>query len=315
MKARFYGLFALRGAFILFFLLSSLYCLLAYIPFTYQQVHKGRLIPALNQFGQWQHLLYWLALALIVPVVRYEGREARRRGLLYLLAMTAAGLVILVLKPLDTPQGGLSSYLWSLAALAPIAVLAAIDLQKCYSSVAWGARNADEQRALFGAAFCTAMYLVLLYGCIANWRDGSERTSTQMFALGKSAMSHLMVFMGFFVILNLCTVVASWFTKQTKALFVLCHLLGAAVLWLVFRLLVFPTVGFTGPLALIYSLSFSFALSMAVAGISLQRIRLAPREIPSGLALALWLDRVGLPDNPRRRLRMGALAILIVSLV
>src|SRR5579864_4933302 len=109
MKARFYGFFALRGAFILFFLLSSLYCLLAYIPFTYQQVHKGRLIPALNQFGQWHHLLYWLALALIVPVVGYDSREARRRGFLFLLAMAAAGLLILVLKPLANMEGGLPS--------------------------------------------------------------------------------------------------------------------------------------------------------------------------------------------------------------
>ena len=41
MKSRFYGFFVLRAAFILFFLLTSLYCFLAYIPFTYEQVHKA----------------------------------------------------------------------------------------------------------------------------------------------------------------------------------------------------------------------------------------------------------------------------------
>ena len=36
--------------FAVFFILSSLYCVLAYVPFTAQQVVKGDLIPALNVF-------------------------------------------------------------------------------------------------------------------------------------------------------------------------------------------------------------------------------------------------------------------------
>ena len=35
-----------------FILLSSLFALLAYIPFTYQQVHKGGLLPWLIVFGK-----------------------------------------------------------------------------------------------------------------------------------------------------------------------------------------------------------------------------------------------------------------------
>src|SRR5262249_25076639 len=295
------------SAFILFFLLTSLYCLLSYIPFTYEAFIKTRLIPTLYQFAKWHHVLYWLALALIVPVVRYEGSAGRRHGFLYLLALAAGGLLALGLKPLASTDGRLPSYVWSIAALAPVAGLAAVDFQKCYSSVTWGARNTDEQRAIFGAAFCSAMYLVLLYGFIANWRGGSERASTQLFALGKSAVSHLLVFMGLFVILNLCAVIASWFRWQTKALYFLCHLLGAAALWLVFRSLVFPSIGFAGPLALLYSLCFSLTLSAAVAGISLQRYRLTPREVSSGFALAMWLDRLGQPDSERRRLRMAAI--------
>ena len=44
---RVYPIFA-RALFALFFMYSSLFCLLAYVPFTFQQVIKGGLIPQLN---------------------------------------------------------------------------------------------------------------------------------------------------------------------------------------------------------------------------------------------------------------------------
>src|SRR5438045_3959377 len=147
MKARFYGFFVLRVAFIAFFLLTSLYCLLSYIPFTHEAVIKGRLIPVLYQFAEWNHLLYWLAIGIIVPVILYEGPAGHRRSFVYLLVLAAAGVVALVVKPLASTEGRLPSYLWSIAALAPIAGLARVDWQKCCPSAVWGARNADEQRS------------------------------------------------------------------------------------------------------------------------------------------------------------------------
>ena len=207
-----------------------------------------------------------------------------------------------------------SSYLWSIAALAPIAGLAVVDLGKCYPQVKWRIQSADEQRSLFGTAFCSAIYLVLFYGLLANWKGEGGATATQMFALGKSAMAHLLAFMSFFVLLNFCFVIASWFRVQTRAMFLLCHFLGGAMLWLAFRKLVFSALGFTGALSVIYPLCFAGALSAAVAGMSLQRYCLDPFEVPSGLALAFWVDRVAKPDGTRRRFRLGALAIVAVSI-
>jgi len=65
---------ALRFGVTVTFLMTSLWGLLAYVPFTYQQVHKGKLMPALNAFGQAQPVIYW---GLLVAVWRSSSAWSR----------------------------------------------------------------------------------------------------------------------------------------------------------------------------------------------------------------------------------------------
>ena len=55
-------LLALRGVFSAFCLLTSVYCLLAFVPFTYQQFIEARLVGWLGDFAVLHPLLAWLAL-------------------------------------------------------------------------------------------------------------------------------------------------------------------------------------------------------------------------------------------------------------
>src|SRR6202040_4007759 len=64
-----------------FILLSSVYALLAYIPFTYQQVHKGGLLPWLTTFGKIHAQLYWAAFAIACATLAPDLKRARARAL------------------------------------------------------------------------------------------------------------------------------------------------------------------------------------------------------------------------------------------
>ena len=69
--------------------------------------------------------------------------------------------------------------------------------------------------------------------------------------------------------------------------FVLCHLLGGALLFLVFRDLAFPALGFNGVEGAVYAACFSFSFTAFLSGISLAGA--AGKEVDSGLSLALWM--------------------------
>ena len=72
-----YPIFA-RSLFAFFFMFSSLFCLLAYVPFTYQQVIKGGLIPQLNAYARIEHWVYWVILLMIYPVIGWKKTRSLR---------------------------------------------------------------------------------------------------------------------------------------------------------------------------------------------------------------------------------------------
>lgn len=43
-----------------FLCIMATYCLLAYLPFTYQQIIQGNLLPWLGVFGRFQPILWWI---------------------------------------------------------------------------------------------------------------------------------------------------------------------------------------------------------------------------------------------------------------
>ena len=79
-------------------LLSSLWALLAYVPFTYQQVHKGGLVPALNAFGRAFPAIFWIALLAVaisfclepLPAAPHQRRAMRLRAVFWIIHLPLA---------------------------------------------------------------------------------------------------------------------------------------------------------------------------------------------------------------------------------
>ena len=290
-----------RVLFSFFFLLSSLYCLLGYIPFTYQQVIKGRLLPPLNTFAEWHSVLNVAELALAVLLLCFDRKKSTqlprtaRRMRLALLLLLFVETGFLCWRPvLANIDNGAASYVWSLLAFIPLLWLGILDWCELLSTVSWRAASQDEDRTHFRAACWTAAFVTILYGVIAyaprGGINGLKATLLAgMFAFGVSALTHMLALILFFVALNLLMVIASWFGKPPRAQFIVSHLFGSALLWLVFRGIVFPGMAFQGWRADLYAIAFALTAAITSSGLCLRLYSRDGGELHSGFAFAFWL--------------------------
>jgi hypothetical protein len=299
-----------RAVFAGFFLLTSIYCLLVFVPFTYEQVVKGELLPPLNRFARLQPYLYWIVLLVVAPIT---GLGRTRLSSAFCLCHILLGVYLLRWPLLTRLESNSSSLAWALAHMVSIVWLAALDWQKFFPKVQWKASTPDEERAVFQAAWRSALFLAAVYGGIVLWKrqPGEWSATSGWFAFAVSVVSHLLVFLLLFVLLNLLTVIANWFGCPPRAQFVLSHLFGAAMLWLVFRVIVFPAITFSGTPATLYAVSFAVTVSAFISGFSLRWGAGVP-ETPSGFALAFWHA----PGDVRRRgwIRLAAEALVLAAI-
>src|SRR5262249_28459147 len=84
------------------------------------------------------------------------------------------------------------------------------------------------------------------------------------------------------------------------------HLLGATLLFLAFRTIAFPALGFNGLDGACYSASFSLVFAAFLSGVSLTSA--AGKQIDSGLLVAFWMPP-GTGRPGRLAADLGALAL------
>jgi len=145
-----------RIAFYLFFLLTSFWCLLAYVSITYLTIPKAppqTLLPTLFRLHPW---LYWpvFLLALKSLWADLRNRNSRRLALGFITFLCVAGIYFIYQQPFSRLGNNGMSYVWSLIVLFPIAWIAVIDFVARYSAVSWdqdgaGAAGSDNSTTFF----------------------------------------------------------------------------------------------------------------------------------------------------------------------
>ena len=298
---------ALRVGVMLTFLITSLWALLAYVPFTYQQVHKGKLVPALNAFGMAQPWIYWGLMFTVgtifcleaLPSGTRQRRAMRLRAAFWYIHLPLG--VLFTLRPMfGVMENGISSYAWSLAMLEPILFLAAMVFQEHWRSIEWGAKPAYGEPRVFGAACAAAMFLSLTYFALANFRVAQSMTPLQRgLAATSSLTTHLLVFAFLFVALNLMSVVAGWFRNASRIMFLFCHAFGAWVVVVLIRTLVFPSISFTSEASDWYSWAFGGSLAIFAASTSVLIRQSKPAPVGNGFDLAFWVRKPLEMASPR----------------
>jgi hypothetical protein len=283
-----------RLCFLAFVLLTSSYCLLTYIPFTYHQVNLGGLFPWVTTLVKFHPYLYWAALALVALTLAadLEARKTRALTLGFLLLHSAAGIVLLFHPLLAGLGNDRKSLLWSMAWLAPLLWVAAIDWLGHAADLAWGDSNSQEDRRAFVAAWRSSAYLTLLYAAISYFRYIHSANigvggGGRLLVLLWSGVYHLVIFMAVFVTVNLLRSVASLFPRPSRVEFLSFTLAAVFLLTLIIRSLLLAPISFNGSLANLFALATAVCLVAFNAGLGARLYRPAEGPVESGLTLLL----------------------------
>ncbi len=310
---------ALRCGVSISLLLTSLWALLAYVPFTYQQVHRGGLVPALNVFGRIHPEIFWgvlFAVAVIfclepLPEGPRKRRSMRLRAGFWYLHVPLA--IYFSIHPVfGAMDNAVSSYVWALAMLVPLVYLSAIAVVERWPEIRWGARPPYGEPRLFLAACGSAAFLSLVYGAMANWRAAQSWTALErLLATASSLATHLLIFGAFFVVLNLLTVIAGWLPNPQASLSLGIYGLAAWAVFSVMKSLVFPSISFTSSQATAYSAVFACTVAFFIAGISVL-LRGCDAPVENGLDLAFGV-RAASNQAARQWWRDAGAAILLAA--
>jgi len=106
---------------------TSLYCLLAFFPYTYYALIKSPAYAWMPWFAHQHAYLYWLALFSLAAAY-YKTKKWTLYAVLVFAPLTIAGIFITAKPFLVNLQSDVTAYGWSVAALAAILVVAVIDV-------------------------------------------------------------------------------------------------------------------------------------------------------------------------------------------
>lgn len=273
-----------------FFLVTSLYCLLTYNAFAYQQFVRPHLIAALTDFTVWHGILYWIVLLVTaLTLLPSASRGPARFGAWIYLAVSAAiGVWLLMGQVLPQVENSPRSLGLALAALVPPICLAAID----HLAVSAVPAEPSDDRRLLVSAVLAAIVAWAVYAAVAPLRrrpSGAIAISWGDLVLGvsSSAIAHLAVFtmVGLIVTTMLAVALATrWGPRGEYGLLVAGSAAGVTVV--VLRL-IFAPIAFRGSAA--WAVAALTGVMVALTWSSIARYRHADAPAPRPTAMDLWL--------------------------
>ena len=252
-----------------YFVLTSLYCLLAYLPYTYTAFIKAPPYPWMPWFAHHQAAVYWLAVvAGIVAAESGEFREHLDRPDRRLLFRTAALVVIgvyLSARPfLPGLESNRAAYWWSLASLLPL-----IALSLWRSSRPRASDDSPSSPSLFayssGVFVAIAVSLIYMIGArIEVYRQShSLELEKQLADIALwSLISHIAVAMAVLSALNLIYLAASRTRWPRSCRRWMVGLSMVAGLWIVTERFLDTAMSFDGWSAYVFALAFAVSLTL-----------------------------------------------------
>jgi arylsulfatase A-like enzyme len=264
-----------------YLLLTALYCLLAFLPYTYYALIKAPAYEWMPWFVNHHALLYWLAWG--AAAVAYWPGTKRRWQSLILLALAAPGLYLLVRPLMPTLQSDRTAYVAGLLALALLILTTAPDVVRCWLRRAEGAGSHFP----YSTAVLTAVLMALLYSVGAVVHAYVE-TSALVIRLadleltGWSVISHVLLAVIVFSALNIISLLAAKTRCPGRVRLLLVGALCFASLWFGLQHFLASALTFEGWPAQLYAASLAAALTLLAGSLALPLLR--PEQDPVTLA-------------------------------
>lgn len=286
------GFVAARLLVAAFVVLTAGYCLLAYIPFTYHQVHLGALLPWLSGFARFHPYFYWLAfLSAVLTLPSLRNSRTRMLSLLFVAAYAGIGGWLLFRPLLVRLENDAESLLWCILALMPLLWLAWIDWLAGASQLRWSPPE-NETGRLFKACMLAAIFAWLLSAVLVLARYLLIRnvgfTGKQWaMALLWSLACHVVVFSAIFLIANFTGAIAGVIAKKPSQHVFFYAAMAVALLTVALKFIVFVPLSFFGQLATWTALAVSLSFVCFLLGVSIRLYRPEDGALESPLALLL----------------------------
>jgi len=284
---------SIRLAFGAFVVLTSLYCILAYVPFTYYQFLQFDHIASLTLFVKVHHLLFALLVSGLAFSLQ-EDRRAPRTGLLavgFLVFHAGVALYLLVRPLLPNLANDGTSLAWSLGWLGSLVWLQIIDVAGHSGSREFSRRSTTDDGHIFATAFLTALFLSALNVAITVLRFGMEGLGVDgaglLVVASWAVAGNLVLFMALAVILSLLRAAAGTLPKPPAVEYVLFNGLLILVAAALVRNVIFAGIAFDGPMSNVLALSLAIASIGYVAGLRLRTPGSRGQRIDSGLEWAV----------------------------
>jgi len=293
-------------------LLEACYCIVAYLPFTYHQIHQGGLLPLASLFVEYQPWLQLLAAAALAPALAghfARGWLARTLAAGLLVFQVTSGVALLRWPVLSGLQNNLASFYWALAALLPLVWLAASDIVAFARTVEWPRNSPRQTGRIFRAAAGAGVFVPCVYAAVVWYRrETAIQVPEDLPLLGLSFAAQLVLGLGLFLLLEWLTALAGLFRCPAKAEFWLSHVLLASGVAAFLEWIVGPNLGQPGWSLAVLSAALGIVLAALNAGVSLWLE--TGRAADSGIGAATASLRLGYGLT----LRTGIAVLLVLGI-
>ena len=247
----------------IYLVLTSIYCLLAFLPYTYFALIKAPAYSWMPWFARHHRPLYWLVLLAAVVASRI-GKKTRADAWLFG-ALAFAGIYLAARPFMPTLQNNWAAYWWSLIALLPLVMTAASDLHQHWPAA--DHEHKDISLLEYSNGVLAAIAVALIYVAGAAVRDHSEKAPLN-FGLGRveiigwSLLSHVLVAIIVISLLNLIRLITRHARRPTSLRLALNGMAIALVIGVVLDHFLASALSFEGWAAHLYAtlLAVTFTL-------------------------------------------------------
>ena len=247
-----------------YLLLTSLYCLLSYLPYTYYALIKAPPYDWMPWFAHHHGFLYWATL--VLAAIAYWPGKMTKSYLAMFAGACALGAYILARPVLPGLQSDSFAYVWSIVVLAVIVAVAADGMLRCLRGREQKDQNPDSLLA-YSLAIPVALIVALSSSAGAHLRNYLDTRIWSFHAREVeltlwSVISHVVVAVVIVTLLNFVRMVSRKTARPWAWRTALLALLVAGGLWLALVRFLAHALSFEGWAARGYAAALASALTL-----------------------------------------------------
>lgn len=300
---------ASAGMFAAVLFLSSMYCLLAYIPATYFAFIQAPFLGWMPAFAALQPLLFAITFCLVIAssFTTFQNSSQPRLALLIVAFGICAVSYLFVSRPLLLIRNDSRSFILSVGFLALIAFMGALEYSNCLAALkeqtqdipATKTFSFSYPRVIGAAIFISVAYPGATYFRFFLTTARLTLSQSELIAWFWAIVTQVLLFLAVFSIIGLARRLAGSAANPRRAHFAVSTALWwLAVSWVMYQV-VLASIPFQGADAAIYAAVYSLAIVTFIGGQVLRRRmasdrsepsdRTAPSRNPAFESIALWL--------------------------